>query len=286
MEKIAINQDNCIKCLRCVRVCPAEIFVYNKEIKKVNVRHPDRCISCGHCVDACADHAVVHAEFPVDKVHLVDYSLYPSAAQMKELINARRSNRAFSKDPIAMELLDAIVEAAYRAPTAENKQEVSFTLITNPKVLQEVSRFTMDTFTSILNKLNNPVVRTIVKWKEPELLKLIPLFKEYQQKFLDGNDFILRDAKALLLIHTPIKSRFGDADSNLAYQNGSLMAEVLGVSQFYTGFVLSATRQRKQELEKLLGIDGVICAGMAMGMPAFRMTNYSDRKALKINKIL
>ena len=84
----------------------------------------------------------------------------------------------------------------------------------------------------------------------------------------------------------PRTSRFGYQDANLAYQNASLMAECLGVSQFYTGFVCSAIEQdKKGTLEKKLGIDGKIYAGMALGMPAFRYKNYIDRKDLKVNRL-
>ena len=72
----------------------------------------------------------------------------------------------------------------------------------------------------------------------------------------------------------------------MAYQNGSLMAESLGVSQFYTGFVCSAIQQDKQEkLVKLLGIQGKIHAGMALGMPAFRFPNYIDKKDIEVNRL-
>ena len=46
------------------------------------------------------------------------------------------------------------------------------------------------------------------------------------------------------------------------------MAEALGVSQIYMGFVLTAVRQdRKKGLCKMLGLGGRrICAVMALGM--------------------
>ena len=66
-------------------------------------------------------------------------------------------------------------------------------------------------------------------------------------------------------------------NANLAYQNGSLMAEALGVSQFYMGFVCNAVRMSKGRLEKRLGIGGTIHAAMALGMPALRFDNYVDR---------
>ena len=91
----------------------------------------------------------------------------------------------------------------------------------------------------------------------------------------------------VIFIHTPQSSRFGDADANLAYENGSLMAESLGISQLYTGFVCTAIKQRKGVLEKMLGLspDREIKAGMGLGMPEFRYPNYIDKKELQFTEV-
>ncbi len=69
-----------------------------------------------------------------------------------------------------------------------------------------------------------------------------------------------------IFFYTDKKERFGCQDCNLAYQNASLMAEAAGVSQFYTGFVCSAAgMDRKRKLQKLLGIEGTVHAGIALG---------------------
>lgn len=81
----------------------------------------------------------------------------------------------------------------------------------------------------------------------PQLYGYVPHFKRLISEFDKGNDLILRGATAVILIHTPSESRFGCQDANLAYQNGSLMAESLGVAQFYTGFVCSAVEQRPEQ---------------------------------------
>lgn len=63
------------------------------------------------------------------------------------------------------------------------------------------------------------------------------------------------------------------------------MAEVLGVSQFYTGFLCTAIKEDKTEsITKYLGIDGVVHAGMALGMPEFKFVNYVDRGEMKVTK--
>jgi len=71
---------------------------------------------------------------------------------------------------------------------------------------------------------------------------------------------------------------------NLAYQNASLMAEVLGIGHFYTGFVLAGNHFAfGKSLEKLLSIKGKICAGMAMGYPKHHYPNYIEKLSGRTN---
>ena len=59
------------------------------------------------------------------------------------------------------------------------------------------------------------------------------------------------------------------------------MAEALGVSQIYTGFVLAASRGgRMKRLVRRFGIAGRVHAGMALGMPEFLFPNRIDKKPL------
>lgn len=286
MTNIDINSQTCIKCRRCARICPSKILIQNGKGTPIEVVHPENCILCGHCVGVCPTEAVTHSEFPTEKIHLLDYNSYPTAGQMMSLCKGRRSNRAFSRHSIPEEKLEQILEAAHRAPTASNLQQVAFTLITDPEKLRSISEFTLQTFGSVRKKLTNPFLKPLIKLTMPDAFRYIPVFDRLQQEYKAGNDMILRKATAVILIHTPKANRFGCMDANLAYQNGSLMAECLGVSQFYTGFVCSAIQQNgKGSLEKSLGIDGVIQAGMALGMPEFRFKNYIDKKDISVRKL-
>lgn len=283
--QLSIDTKTCTRCGKCVRVCPSLIFAQAKAGDTVEIINKESCIVCGHCVAACPTNSVAHSDFPADKVHPIDYTRLPTPEQMMLLCEARRSNRAFSSKPIPDATLRQILEAAHRAPTASNMQQVEFTLITDPEKLRSIAEFTIGVFDSILKKLQNPILKPLLKSLLPGVYSYVPTFERLKREQAAGKDLILRKATAVILIHTPKSSRFGCEDANLAYQNASLMAESFGVSQFYLGFVLSAIKQKQGKLEKALGIDGKIQAGMGLGMPSFRYPNYIDRKEIVVNTI-
>lgn len=286
MDTIRVDSASCIRCGRCVKVCPSQIFVQEKAGDPVALSKPENCIVCGHCVAACPTGAVAHAEFPPEKVHPIDYAAMPTPAQVELLMAARRSNRALSQKPVPQEMLDRIVAAADRAPTATNARQLGYTLVTDAATLRSISEFTLGVFGKLVGRLSHPFVRPWLRRLLPDVYRYVPVFRKMQREYAEGKDRILRGATAVLFIHAPKESRFGAEDANLAYQNASLMAEALGVSQVYMGFVLMAVRQDKGGmLNKLPGLGGRrICAVMALGMPQFRYPNYIDRKPSEIDR--
>lgn len=284
--ELYVDRTACIACGRCVKICPAGIFSLDVERRNATTANVSSCIVCGHCVAACPTGAVHHGDFPPSRVHDVDRSELPSPEEVLTLCRMRRSNRAFDGRPVPEDKLAVIVEAAHRAPTASNKQQVAFTVVTDPAALRRVTDYTMKSFRGVLTLLRNPVVGALVKAVKPDIYAMLPMLERLDGKYKAGVDPILRGASALLLIHTPADNRFGRDDANLAYQNGSLMAESLGVSQFYTGFLCTAIRRdRRGEFSRMLGIDGVVHAGMALGMPAFRLSKYIDKKDVCVEYI-
>lgn len=277
---IGISAADCIVCRRCVKVCPAQIFVQDAPQQPIRICHPERCIGCGHCVDACPHHAVIHGEFPPERIHPIDYSAMPSPDELMLLLKARRSNRALTSRPVPREAVRQILEAALCAPTATNSQSVSFTVIDDPALLRKVADHTVGVFSATARMLEFPPVKWLLKPLRPDYYRYVPIFKSMKRRHEAGEDPILLHATTLIFIHTPQGYRFGAEDCNLAYQNGSLMAQALGISQIYMGFILTVLRRNPKPIARMLGIGGRIHAVMALGIPEFRYPNYADRKPL------
>lgn len=198
-----INQEKCIRCTKCVRICPSMIFKQEVKGGEVRVQQPENCIRCGHCVGVCPTGAVEHSDFPSECVHPFKYAGYPEPAQMMLLCKARRSNRAFSDKPVPQEMLEQILEAAHCAPTASNAQGVEFTVVSDPGKLRLITEFTLGVFGAALKKMSNPVLTPLVKWLMPDAFRYIPVFQRLLNEDAKGNDMILRKAKTVIFIHAP-----------------------------------------------------------------------------------
>lgn len=275
---------SCVGCGGCFRACPAAVFEQPKGGKSVVVAHPDQCIGCGHCVAACPTSAIRHSLFPPEKIHPIDRTKLPTADQLLLLMRARRSNRDLKREAVPDHLIEQILEAAHRAPTASNLQQVAYTVIKGGEELEFVIEYTLRYMRRMVRLIQMPllgaVIRRFVKGADRYAATFSRIIEEWEQ---ERKDRILRGATTLILIHTPKSNRFGAIDAQLAYQNGSLMAEALGVSQIYTGFLITAIRADKRgELARKLKIKGEIHAGMALGMPATTWKSYIDKEPLDV----
>jgi len=50
--QLKYNAEKCVGCRMCVTVCPAGVFVYLADVRKV-APWTARCVHCAQCVDVC-----------------------------------------------------------------------------------------------------------------------------------------------------------------------------------------------------------------------------------------
>jgi ferredoxin len=277
---ITINQELCIHCGHCVRVCPSSVLRQEESSNQVVVSTQNGCIRCGHCVDVCPKDAICHSAFPTELVHEVNTDLLPSPESLMELMRSRRSNRTITDCPIPDECLQMIMEAARYAPTAENSRRVRLHLVTDPDALQEVEAAVMKYFMRLARILLCPPVKFLLQPFLKDLYREAPGLLAMNEAFRQGKRPATCQASALLVITAPRNYAFGYQDCNLAYQNASLMAESLGVTQIYMGFVQTAFQMMGvRRTARLLGLPSrqKVFAIMALGIPAFRYRKYTER---------
>lgn len=276
MNQITIDK-NCIRCGRCISVCPAGVFSKDAPTNALRVHHAERCIACGQCVAMCPPQALHHSAFPAESIRPFRQADCPSPEATMLLLKKRRSNRTFLQKPVPEDKLMHIAEAAHNAPTARNTQDVEFTIITSAEKLRQLCEFVTTTYQSALDKLNNPFIKPLLSKVRPELYNNVPVLQHVVDTYRKGDDCILRNAPTVILFHTKANGLFSSADANLAYQNASIMAESMEMAHFYLGYLCSAIKLKKGGLEQQLGIDGTVQAAMAIGYPRLTFTHYIDR---------
>lgn len=276
---IGIDTEICIRCGKCQKVCPAFIPEIHRDGLPV-LHNTGDCIGCGHCVDVCPSGAFLHSDFPKDNVRTIQRNMLPSPESLMELIRSRRSNRTITATPVPESSLDMIMEAARYAPTAENSRQVCLRLVTDKAALQAVESSVIRLFMRLARVMLFPPVKMIMKPFLRDLYNRVPALMEMNEQFCNGHRPSICDATALLVISAPKGYDFGFQDCNLAYQNASLMAESLGVSQIYMGFVQTAMfLMGTRRAARILGIPKghKAFAIMGLGMPAFKYTRYTLR---------
>ncbi|MBO7067663.1 MAG: nitroreductase family protein [Bacteroidaceae bacterium] len=275
---ISIDPNDCKRCGRCARVCPAAVYTHEKGEIPV-IAKPKHCIQCGHCTDVCEANAILHPDFPTENIHKVQRELIPSPQSLMELMKSRRSNRTITPAPIPTEALSDIVEAAYTAPTAENSRKVVVTVLQGEDI-QAVEDATMRFFLRLAGILMSPLMRPLTKLFLRNLYNEAAELYRFERKWRKGKRPCTCNGTALVAFSTPRSYDFGWQDCNLAYQNASLMAEAHGISQIYMGLVQTACKfiGRKKTARLLhLPKNHKLYALMALGMPAFYYPNYSDK---------
>ncbi len=68
-KTVDINQEKCIKCKKCINVCPVNVLGFDKNGRVVN-KNKDRCILCAECFYVCPTEAINYSYFEKAKERL------------------------------------------------------------------------------------------------------------------------------------------------------------------------------------------------------------------------
>lgn len=271
------SNDLCIACGKCIKVCPEFVlhFTGTHKVENDPARH---CVNCGQCVCICPVQALQHPHIPYTCIHPFSKEECPTPEQLLLLCKKRRSTRNFKRQPIPKDILTKIVEAGNYAPTANNCRSFHFTVVTSPEKLRLLSEHTVKSYSRIFNLLNHAPIIGLMKLLKIDAVNYLPDLQEVLVQYKKGTDYISRGATAAIIITADSCDFFARDSANLAYQNMSLMAESLGIGQFYMGFVCSGiSLDPFKKIAKAFSLKDKIYAIMALGIPDIHYTNYPER---------
>ncbi len=233
MPNIIIDQDRCIRCRACIRLCTRQVFAQRGA--DIAVIAPEQCSRCGHCVAACPSDAIAHELFPLDEC--------PTPAptpSLDELVNAfreRRSLRVYREQAVPREIIRQLIDIARWVPSASNKQQVDWLAFDDPAQIARLSDQVVDLFARAIGLLRNPLLRPL--WRLTlgrTARRLVRSGESMLEQRTQGRDPIFFHAPVVLVAHVRRGSPFGRDDAVYAAYNLILAAQRMGLGACQIGF--------------------------------------------------
>ena len=144
-----------------------------------------------------------------------------------ECIKSRRSIRSYREEPLPRDIIEKIIEAGKYAPSAENRQPWRFVVVTDRKVIEELSEETRRMIADILKRR-----RLRKKYRELDERETILFLQAVARA---DRDVIFHNAPAVIFIFTENRA-FYDESCACAAENMMLAAWSMGVGSCWIGF--------------------------------------------------
>lgn len=208
---IKVNQQKCVKCFKCVSVCP--FTVLGSETGLPAIREGKNCIECMHCAAACPQDALIFSGEPATcrKVEKLPETF---AADLEKHVLQRRSYRHFQDKPVDRELLTHILELTDWAPSAKNQHPHSWIIVDS----QEKVKAIMDAIVDYSKATG----------VSPEIVT------ELENA---NNNVVMGTARTLILCYANNGAINAPADSAIAMTTAELLLQAHGIGTCWGGYL-------------------------------------------------
>lgn len=238
---ITINRDLCTGCGLCVQVCN-DFSLQLIDGKAGEAANPAfGCIGCGHCMAICPTGVISingREISPDDLFKLPPAGKAVDFDALRALMAGRRSIREFTKEVVAREVIDKIVQAASTAPMGLPPSDVHVLVLDTPG---KVRQFAVD-YCSFLESMRWFVSKWFLMLMRPfwgktndEMFRgfIRPLINIYTGKMKQGEDVVTYDAPLAIYFYG---SPYCDpADPLIAATYAMLAGETLGLGSCMLG---------------------------------------------------
>jgi nitroreductase/NAD-dependent dihydropyrimidine dehydrogenase PreA subunit len=211
MSHMTVDVNLCKKDGSCVAVCPSGALCLSEDGYPAEFSEA-RCILCGQCMAVCAAGALAHADMPSHSFEPLP-GMQPTPEQMDGLLKSRRSIRAFKEQPVSREVIQACLDIARRAPSANNSQKLHWIVLDGNEKVRELAREMIFGVQSV--------------GMQPRLL----------EQWENGEDKMLRGAPMVVVACAPTEYAWGKEDAAIALSYFEMAAETRGIGACWAGFL-------------------------------------------------
>jgi len=180
-----------------------------------------------------------------------------------ETIRERRSIRKYEDRPVPREVIEELLSAAVMSPSAMNRQPWEFIVVTDHKVIRELSD------------------------RVKRRLGALGYLQRFAEMLSSREDLVFHGAPLLVIVTAPRRSPWQGVnmvllDCAILSQTMFLAAHSLGLGSCFIGFAFCLNED--PETLKMLGVpkDRVIAAPLIFGYPAER--KQTPKRKVKIAK--
>jgi nitroreductase/Pyruvate/2-oxoacid:ferredoxin oxidoreductase delta subunit len=289
-----IDQEKCIGCELCVKVCPNGTISMHDDKAVVT---GDRSLQCGHCVAVCPVDAVQVNAIDEQSLSFNSFHLGKNwlphgefdTARLVQLMASRRSCRNYTQQAVDRSILEDLVKIGTTAPSGTNCQNWTFTVFADRAAVNEFGQ----RIGSFFRKLNRMAEKSLMR----KALKLIgkPALDNYyredyqsvkealQEWEQHGRDRLFHGATAVIVVASTPGGSCPMEDAMLATQNILLAAHSMGLGSCLIGFAVEAMRN-DPSIKQFIKItdEETVYAVIALGYPDETYERLTGRKRVAL----
>ena len=284
MELITYDKEKCDCCGLCTAVCVCDVQTQkgNKEIPEVI--HPENCIVCGHCVAVCPNDAIIHHKIDVNNMVPINHAEI-NEGNMENFLSSKRSVRHFSNKPVARGVIEKLIGVACKAPSADNNQDRTFVVVTDPKKIQQIE----DAIVEKLREKSSELRRELKQMNatSPMIQTLETLIWSFALTITQaerGETPVFRSAPCVIFIYAPQDDWSGNPlardDCVLAQDYLMLQAYAMGLGTCIIGYAELFPEVVAEYLDIPEGYK-LYCVTI-LGYPKYKYQKTVDRNPSKI----
>lgn len=243
------------------------------EASAPRLTYPERCLGCGHCIAVCPKNAI--SEDALDMGEVVPIPAKPDSTLVSSLMQARRSCRHYTAEPVSEADLQRLLTAARYCPTAKNLQATRYIAVTKriPALL--------DAALEGLGKVGTATLETAVDCNE---IRRAESFIRWAAQRKEDRTFDPLFFHAPLLLMFVAEGDPRDAAAAAAYTE--LMAASLGLGCLYSGY-FTACAAESQDVRTLLQLkpNESVVRCLVLGHPDIRFLRTVPRRQANLTRI-